>query len=187
MHTLIAPHPDRYNSIRNSKTRIEVRCMQKTKLVTVVVAAVLISACQQTNTPETADLVLKNGYVYTVDEARSVAEAVAISGNTIVFVGTNADADAFIGEQTQVRDLAGAMVMPGLHDMHIHALGIVEPDMCDLDSEALSLEQMVPVLRTCLEKYEIEKGKWLIVLQWAFSRGNQPSENLPNIRAARRG
>jgi predicted amidohydrolase YtcJ len=76
------------------------------------------------------------------------------------------------------------MLMPGLHDMHIHALGIVEPDMCDLDSTALSLEQLVPVLRGCLEKYAPAEGEWLIVVQWAFSRGNQPSESLPNMRAA---
>jgi predicted amidohydrolase YtcJ len=56
--------------------------------------------------------------------------------------------------------------------------------MCDLDSESLSLEQMVPVLQACIEEYEIAPGDWLVVLQWAFSSGNQPSENLPNIRAA---
>lgn len=153
-------------------------------LAFIVAVVVTVSACQRAATPETADLVLKNAYVYTVDPSRNIAEAVAVSGNTIVFVGSNADVESFIGEGTEVRDLGGAMVMPGLHDMHIHALGIVEPDMCDLDSEALSLEQMVPVLRGCLEKYAVVEGDWLIVLQWAFSRGNQPSEEFPNMRAA---
>lgn len=153
-------------------------------LAFIITVVATVSACQRAGNPQSADLVLKNGYVYTVDESRSVAEAVAVSGNAIVFVGSNADVESFIGEETEVRDLGGAMVLPGLHDMHIHALGIVEPDMCDLDSEPLSLEQMVPVLRGCLEEYEIEKGDWLIVLQWAFSSGNQPSEDLPNIRAA---
>jgi predicted amidohydrolase YtcJ len=144
----------------------------------------MLAACDRSSDLAPADLVLTNGYVYTVDEARSVAQAVAVSGNSIVFVGSNDGANAFVGEQTEVRDLQGAMLMPGLHDMHIHALGIVEPDMCDLDSTALSLEQLVPVLRGCLEKYAPAEGEWLIVVQWAFSRGNQPSESLPNMRAA---
>jgi predicted amidohydrolase YtcJ len=68
--------------------------------------------------------------------------------------------------------------------MHVHALGTVEPDMCDLDSESFSLEQLVPVLQACIEEYDVAPGDWLIVLQWAFSSGNQPSKDLPNIRAA---
>jgi hypothetical protein len=151
-------------------------------LVTISVS--LLAGCGWSDKPDHADLVLNNAYVYTADDAMSVAEAVAISGNSIVFVGTNAAAVDYIGDDTEVRDMAGAMVMPGLHDMHIHALGIIQPDMCDLDSEPLSLEQLVPVLRACLEKYEIPPGEWLIVLQWAFSSGNQPSDSLPNIRAA---
>lgn len=156
----------------------------RTILVLAALSIALLAACGGSDDPVAADLVLTNAYVYTADDTRSVAEAVAISGNSIVFVGTNAAAAEYVDENTEVRDLAGAMLMPGLHDMHIHALGIIEPDMCDLDSEPLSLEQMVPVLQACLEKYEIPPGDWLIVLQWAFSSGNQPSENLPNIRAA---
>ncbi len=153
-------------------------------LVLVTISVALLASCARSDKPDHADLVLTNAYVYTADDAMSIAEAVAIGGNSIVFVGTNAAAVDYIGEDTEVRDMAGAMVMPGLHDMHIHALGIIEPDMCDLDSQPLSLEQLVPVLQACLEKYEVPTGEWLIVLQWAFSSGNQPSVGLPNIRAA---
>lgn len=131
-----------------------------------------------------ADLVLRNAYVYTVDADRSVAEAIAIKGNEIRFVGSNADVDAFIDGKTEVRDLGGAMVMPGIHDMHIHALGTVPPDMCDLNSQPYSLEELVPVLQECIARYEIPPGEWLVVLQWNFSENNKPSENLPNMRAA---
>jgi len=144
---------------------------------------ILLTGCQPAQ-QEVADLVLTNAYVYTVDKSRNVEQALAVKDNTIIFVGSNEDAAAYIGETTDVRNLGGAMVMPGIHDMHVHALGTIKPDMCDLDSESLSLEQMVPVLQACIEEYEIAPGDWLIVLQWAFSSGNQPSENLPNIRAA---
>ena len=155
----------------------------KTIIPIATVGLILLAGCQPAQ-QEIADLVLTNGYVYTVDESRHVAEAVAVKDNTIVFVGSAEDVAAYIGDGTDVRDLDGAMVMPGIHDMHVHALGTVEPDMCDLDSESLSLEEMVPVLQACIDEYEIAPDDWLIVLQWAFSSGNQPSENLPNIRAA---
>jgi len=144
---------------------------------------VLLAGCQPAE-QEIADTVLTNAYVYTVDKSRNVEQALAIKDNTIIFVGYSEDAAAYIADTTDVRDLGGAMVMPGIHDMHVHALGTVKPDMCDLDSQSLSLEQMVPVLQACIEEYDIAPGDWLIVLQWAFSSGNQPSENLPNIRAA---
>ena len=155
----------------------------KASIPLAVFGFVLLASCQPSQQVP-ADMVLTNGYIYTVDDSRSVAEAIAISGNNIVFVGSSEKAAAYIGDSTNVRDLGGAMVMPGIHDMHIHALGTVEPDMCDLGSSSLSLEQLVPVLQACIERYEIPPGDWLIVLQWAFSAGNQPSDELPNMRAA---
>ena len=146
---------------------------------------------QSTNQPESllpavepADLLLTNAYVYTVDNSRTVAEAVAIRGNEIIYVGSGDGAGKFIGKNTGVRDLGGRMLMPGLHDMHIHATGVVEPDMCDFRGEAKSFEEMVPFLQGCIEKYRIAEGDWLVVLQWPFSGGNQPSERLKTIRAA---
>lgn len=144
----------------------------------------LLAGCQPAQQQAPADLVLTNAYIYTVDESRSIAEALAVRGNEIVFVGSSADAAEYVGEDTDVRNLDGAMVMPGIHDMHIHALGTIEPDACDLRSVAYTLEEMVPLLQECIDRYEIEAGEWLVVQQWAFSSGNQPSEELPNIRAA---
>ena len=68
--------------------------------------------------------------------------------------------------------------------MHIHATGVVEPDMCDFKGDAKSFEEMVPFLQGCIEDYRIAEGDWLVVLQWPFSSGNQPSEKLKTIRAA---
>ena len=131
-----------------------------------------------------ADLLLTNAYVYTVDDSRTVAEAVAIRGNEIVHVGSNDETGRFIGSNTKVFDLDGRMLMPGLHDMHIHATGVVEPDMCDFKGDAKSLEEMAPFLQGCIEDYQVAEGDWLVVLQWPFSSGNQPSDRLKTIRAA---
>ncbi len=68
-----------------------------------------------------ADLVLKNGVIYTVDEGRTSAEAIAVRGDTIVFVGSSADAEGWIDGDTKVVDVGGKLVLPGLIDSHAHA------------------------------------------------------------------
>jgi len=134
--------------------------------------------------PAAADLLLLDGYVYTVDARRSVAQAVAVRDGEIVFVGASAGAQRFLGANTRVVDLDGRMLLPGLHDVHIHLLSIVSADVCDLADQPVSLEEMVTLLRGCLARYAIAQGEWLTVQQWAFSTGNQPSERYPTLRAA---
>lgn len=70
-----------------------------------------------------ADTVFRNGHVQTMVSEGDVAEAVAVRGNEIVYVGDNAGADAFIAEGTNVIDLEGAFLSPGFMDGHIHAPG----------------------------------------------------------------
>jgi len=73
-------------------------------------------------TASAADYVLTNGKVYTVNEKQPWAEAVVVKGNEIVFVGSTADAQKLIGENTKVADLGGRMVMPGMIDTHLHTM-----------------------------------------------------------------
>lgn len=67
-----------------------------------------------------AGLVLKNGFVYTVDGRRTVAAAVAVRDGKIVLVGSDRDAAKYIGSGTVVIDLRGRMVLPGFIDSHCH-------------------------------------------------------------------
>jgi predicted amidohydrolase YtcJ len=68
------------------------------------------------------DLAFLNGTVITVDDVRPVAEALAIVGNRIARVGSNADVRAEIGPGTQVVDLAGRTLLPGFNDNHTHPI-----------------------------------------------------------------
>ncbi|NMC11327.1 MAG: amidohydrolase [Chloroflexi bacterium] len=70
---------------------------------------------------ETADIVLTNGVIYTVDNARSVYSAMAVKGDTIVYVGDDQGASEWVGDQTRLIDLQGKLVLPGLIDAHNHA------------------------------------------------------------------
>jgi predicted amidohydrolase YtcJ len=86
---------------------------------------VIISGCGDKVKPTAtlvANYVLTNGKVYTVDKTQPWAEAVAIKGNKIIFVGSSADAKKLIGKNTKVADLGGRMVMPGIIDSHLHPM-----------------------------------------------------------------
>lgn len=69
----------------------------------------------------TADTVITNGRVLTVDAQDTVAEAVAIRGKYILDVGSAAEMAAYVDEHTKVIDAGGKTVMPGFIDTHIHA------------------------------------------------------------------
>jgi predicted amidohydrolase YtcJ len=71
-----------------------------------------------------ADLVLTNGTIYTVDNARPHASALAVRGGRVLFVGSDAEARVLAGPSTQVIDLHGATVVPGIVDAHAHLLGL---------------------------------------------------------------
>lgn len=111
-----------------------------------------------------ADLILHGGEVYTVDAARSWAEAVAVRGGRIVFVGTDIGARAWIGDDTRLIDLDGAMVLPGFHDAHVHPVsGGVELLQCDLN-EADDRAAVLATVRACVAATPDEP--WLVGGGW---------------------
>ncbi len=67
-------------------------------------------------------MVFKNGKVVTIDATLPQTEAVAISGNKIVFVGSNGEAEKWVGPKTEVVDLQGKLLLPGFNDAHCHLL-----------------------------------------------------------------
>ena len=69
---------------------------------------------------EPADVVYRGGRIYTVDERRPWAEAVAVRGGRFVGVGTSAEMARFVGASTKIVDLGGRLVIPGLVDAHTH-------------------------------------------------------------------
>ena len=67
-----------------------------------------------------ANLVFKNGSIYTVDKNRTWAQALAIAEDQIIYVGDNEGVEAYIGPKTDVVDLKGKMVLPGFVEAHAH-------------------------------------------------------------------
>jgi predicted amidohydrolase YtcJ len=91
-----------------------------------VLAAVQPRAQQAQPSPEAsarqADIVLVNGKIVTVDERFTIAQAVAVRGDHIVAVGSNADIGKLAAAGTRRIDLGGRTVTPGLIDNHMHLL-----------------------------------------------------------------
>ena len=109
-----------------------------------------------TSQPPTADTVLLNGTVITVDPRDSIAEAVAIANGKIAFVGSTAEARSRVGEKTQVIDLAGRTATPGLIDTHVH---FSEPaDNLDL-GDARSMDEVIRRVRAFAER--VPAGQWV--------------------------
>lgn len=71
---------------------------------------------------KTADLILENGKIWTVDPQKPWAEAVAIRSEHILLVGSNSEVAACKGPGTEIVDLAGRLVLPGFIDSHTHFL-----------------------------------------------------------------
>jgi predicted amidohydrolase YtcJ len=70
---------------------------------------------------KSADVVVRNAKIVTVDDRFSLAEALAISGDRILVVGNEKEVSRFIGPGTHVIDAQGKMVLPGLYDSHVHS------------------------------------------------------------------
>ncbi len=86
-----------------------------------LLAALLLSACtDKSPLPEGADVLFTNARVYTVNPAQPWAEAVAVKGNEIVYVGDVAGAAAHVGKNTRRQDLGGRLMLPGFIDSHVH-------------------------------------------------------------------
>ena len=82
---------------------------------------IFLSGCNPPDeTSPGADLVLTGGKIQTMDDQRSWAEAICVTGRDISFVGTSEGAGACIGSQTTVIELAGRLVVPGFMDSHMH-------------------------------------------------------------------
>lgn len=69
-----------------------------------------------------ADFLFENARVFTADPSRPFAEAVAVRGNRIIFVGSHADAQSFKGDKTRLVDAGGGTLMPGFIDSHYHMM-----------------------------------------------------------------
>jgi len=112
-----------------------------------------------------ADLVLVHGKIHTEDASRSVVEALAVRGNSIVAVGTDQAIGAFVGQNTRTLDLGGRVVLPGIIDAHTHpAQSAQDLGKCSLDDKALTPADIKSRVAGCLKQQPGERAQWFEVV-----------------------
>jgi predicted amidohydrolase YtcJ len=124
--------------------------------------AVAWSACGPRVEP--ADLVLTNGRVATVDPDRPVAEAVAVRGDRVEAVGTSREIKAYIGQKTEVIDLAGRFAMPGFIESHAHFTGVGAAKMQLELMKTRSWDEIVAMVAEAAKK--ARPGEWIVGRGW---------------------
>ena len=129
-----------------------------------------------------ADLVFVNGAVYTVDAARSWAQAVAVREGRIAAVGTDAAIRPSIDAHTEVIDLAGRMVLPGFQDAHVHpvyaGIDMLQCDLHDLVTKDDYLRAIAEYAAAHPDAAWILGGGWSMEV---FPRGCPAKEDLDAI------
>ena len=146
-----------------------------------------MAGCTQAQSPvvdNSHNTVYLNGQIYTQDGQRRKVEAIAVADDKFVYSGNREGAESFISQGYRVVDLGGKMVLPGLHDNHVHVMGTVALDTCDLDGKAVNLDQLADKVKACLPRYASEPGAWLKIEQWTPYEGNEPTANYKTILQA---
>ncbi len=137
--------------------------MKKLVFARLVLLVLLFSACQP-EPRETADVLLLNGNIYTADEARPRAEALAIRDGRILAVGDNAEIEALKGEQTEVIDLEGRFAMPGFIEGHGHFNGVGKMALNLNFMQAQSWDEIVAMVAEAARS--AKPGDWIIGRGW---------------------
>jgi len=111
-----------------------------------------------------ADLVLRGGKIVTVDDTRPVVEAIAVTGDTIVAIGPNAEIQRLVGPATRVIDLKGALAIPGLIDAHAHFTGVGEAARNLKLGTAKSWDDIVRMVGDAAKT--ARPGEWILGRGW---------------------
>ena len=132
-----------------------------TYLLVAIYALLLLPA---TSNGQTADVVFKNGNIYTANDARPKAEAVAIKGDRILFVGPNREVQKYVGRNTRVIDLGGKTMLPGMTDAHHHLSGVGFREMTLNLEGVTSLEDFLKKVKERVAQKQ--PGEWVTGRGW---------------------
>jgi len=153
----------------------------KTKKFTLYLIITLLSLllinCKEKDMNNSADLVLLNGNVVTMNDSNMYAEAVAIKGNKILAVGSAEDIEELIGDSTEVIDLDGKFVMPGFIESHAHLIGLGE-SLINIDLKtAKNWDDIIKLISEAAKN--TKPGEWIIGRGWHQEKFN--SKPQPNV------
>ena len=136
----------------------------KKDLFIYILLAILFTSCSEDQSCKSADVVLINSTIYTLNDSAHSAQALAFLGDTLVFVGSNALSKEYQCNEAKVIDLKGSYVYPGFVDSHAHLKGIGHREN-SLNLQGIdSLKEML----TTVEIFSngIQPGEWVVGRGW---------------------
>jgi predicted amidohydrolase YtcJ len=111
-----------------------------------------------------ADLVLRNGKIVTVDSAHPEAQAMAVSGDKIIAVGSDGEIARYIGQYTEVIDLNGRLAVPGFIEGHGHYTSLGQSKMMLDLTAARNWDEIVTIVAAAVA--ESAPGEWILGHGW---------------------
>jgi len=141
-----------------------------------ILAVAATAASSSALAGEAADIIISNARIYTMDASRPRASAIAVRGERILAVGSDAEIAAFAGPETRQLNAAGKTMLPGFHDAHVHTqmAGVQALFACDFSPD-LSAGAFAEALRACAER--TPPGAWVNGGRW---RENNFPESRPD-------
>jgi predicted amidohydrolase YtcJ len=139
--------------------------------------AMLAGACAPRVSVEPADLVMNNGKIVTVDEARPEAQAIAVRGDRIVAVGSEEEVRPHIGPETRVINLGGKLAIPGFIESHAHFTSIGRARMTLNLMDAESWDEIVAMVAEAVKS--AQPGEWIVGRGWHQEKWS--STPTPNV------
>lgn len=172
LHLTLVPMNSRINTVENNAMIKSLNSL----ISSIMIVSLLLAGCGSSGsktrkeviepvstkpTTQIATQVFKNAKIYTVNEQQAWADAVALSDNKIIFVGSNSAIEKYIGATTKVIDLEGKMLMPGFHDVHIHPIeSASENTHFSIDIDETDAENYITEIQAAAKS--IPGSGWLI-------------------------
>src|SRR5678815_4123644 len=154
--------------------------MRKRSMINYLPAVILFflscNTASQNSPADTAELVINNAKVYTINKNQPDAEALAVKDGKIIFVGNNADVKKYIGDKTEIIDAKGQFVMPGFIEGHghIHGLGasLINLNLMNVKN----WDEIVAMVADAVKK--AKPGDWIVGRGWHQEKWNPaPAKN----------
>ncbi len=155
--------------------------MMRSRLILVLILSISFSSIYVClGQPQTADLVLINGKVITLEQTHPEAQALAVRGDLIAAIGSNEEIRPFISSATKVIDLKGKLAIPGLIDGHGHFMSMGQAKLrLDL-TKAKNWDEIIAMVAAAAKK--TTPGEWILGRGWHQEKWDKiPQPNVEGL------
>ena len=151
--------------------------LQSTTLSLIILAFLFLTSCSNSK-KETATLLIYGGSIYTVDSTQTMVEAVATKDNKILFAGSLEEAELYKTDQTEIIDLKGKTMTPGLIEGHGHFMGLGYNELNIDLINTTSYQEIIDIIAEAAKS--AKPGEWITGRGWHQSKWDKLPEDAVN-------